>query len=111
MSQYSFVRPGNITGIGFLIIFGGVPQFSIAWDATREPERISLENAAGEGIQIEGKPASQFEIVEIAGRLVLQLHPAVDATGDESPESQDSNSQASGDTAEQPGPEKKQAEA
>ncbi len=111
MSQYSFVRPGNITGIGFLIIFGGVPQFSIAWDATREPERISLENAAGEGIQIEGKPASQFEIVEIAGRLVLQLHPPVDAIEGESSEGQDSSSQASGDTTEQPGSKKKQAKA
>jgi hypothetical protein len=110
-SQYSFVRPGNINGLGFLIVFGGVPQFSIAWDATREPERISLENAAGEGLQINGMPASQFEIAEIGGKLVLKSIPQETETTDQGSQDQGSSDQASEDAADQSGSKKKQAEA
>jgi hypothetical protein len=63
VSGFTFTRPGNLIGSGFLIIYGGVPQFSIAWNATREPERITFENAIGEGLTIDGKPADHYEMV------------------------------------------------
>jgi hypothetical protein len=63
MDSLRFVRPGNLLGVGYLILFGGVPQFSIAWNATREPERITHANAIGEGLLINDQPASCYEVL------------------------------------------------
>lgn len=72
MKVINFSRPGNVLGVGFLIVFGGVPQFSIAWDATREPERISLSDAQKLDFSINGKPASSFVVVENNDAFELQ---------------------------------------
>lgn len=89
MSAFTFTRPGNLIGSGFLIIYGGVPQLSIAWNGTREPERISLQNAIGEGFDINGKPASRFHIVSQGDSFMLeekQEEPAADQNSDTSSE-------------------------
>lgn len=87
MRTLNFSRPGNVLGAGFLIVFGGVPQFSIAWDATREPERISLADAQELDFSINGKPASSFVIVENDG--VFELEEAVVEPAPQSEETQE----------------------
>lgn len=95
MDSLCFVRPGNLLGVGYLILFGGVPQFSIAWNATREPERITHENAIGEGLMINDKPAHCYEVLceqNLQGGCVLTLRelihsPTLDAHGQVSEQS------------------------
>jgi len=78
VSAITFTRPGNIEGVGYLINYGGVPQFSIAWNGTLDPQRILPANVVGEGLMINGKKADEFEVVVADGGYILQekLAPA-----------------------------------
>lgn len=76
MSAITFTRPGNIEGVGYLINYGGVPQFSIAWNGTLDPERILPANVVGEGLMINGKKADEFEVVVADGGYTLKEKPA-----------------------------------
>lgn len=72
MSAYTFTRPGNIEGVGFLVVYGGCPQFSIAWNGSIDPERVSLFTASGMDYMIGDKKASQYELVVNDGGYTLK---------------------------------------
>lgn len=76
MSSHKFFRRSDgIVGVGFVILYGGVNQFSISWP-DRPCERFTEEMAKMEGIEVDD-PTIMDSVV---GEASLPADPSVETT-------------------------------
>ena len=77
----SFFLPGIGAGTGYLIQYGGIAQFSIAFEADAEPSRFSVRYATEAKLTVNGKTLDHYVIEgEDLGSPVLveKTEPVVD---------------------------------
>lgn len=89
MSNVLNFNYSNRNGVGFLITYGGIAQFSIAWDEDSEPQRMTVSDAHNVDLKINGVPVSGYDIVcdgNTSTMALKEVAPAPAPTPDPAPE-------------------------
>ena len=73
---YRFNLPGVGIGVGYLIHFGGISQFSIAFERDIAPERVTVAAAIQAGMLVDDRAIQQYDITgEDVNKPSLSLKP------------------------------------